>query len=159
MRADKGPVKGEAVFKWVVHELTPVEEIANELDKDLMNGELEIDALKTWLASINPAEYRKRVMYQRAQSDPASYTDPEDHLRRALAAVDCAEAALRAAEARMHVLKSYRQAYPYPRGILGHITEAEEMIRSGRIAVSTVKDEIELIWDRNRRAIHDDVFK
>ena len=84
----------------------------------------------------------------------------------------------------MHVLKSYRQAYPYPRGILGHITEAEEMIRSGRIAVSTVKDEIErkcvssvvrgialsykramansilvVIWDRNRRAIHDDVFK
>ncbi|PYI34969.1 hypothetical protein BP00DRAFT_443107 [Aspergillus indologenus CBS 114.80] len=157
----------ENAFEWTVKRLTPIDEIVKQFEHDVHKGRLVVESLKEWVAGLDPdsyirfepppelqAEYDeykdachefadKKAVYMRLLERPRKNAHPEDHLDRARAAVEWADAAIRAAKGRLHVLTTYQNVYRTLQSINGHIQQADEAITSGSNAVRAVKEQLE----------------
>ncbi|RAH58783.1 hypothetical protein BO85DRAFT_487490 [Aspergillus piperis CBS 112811] len=132
-----------------------------------------ISALEAWVETVDPEAYRKdpwpqdlidahaqykalvaeidpkRMAYNNCRHNSGKnqtlYT-PKVQLERLRLAYEWGQVALRAVEARLHVLLTYRTAYENKKAIEGHIEQAKANLNSARNAVIAAGEEYRGYW-------------
>ncbi|KAJ3529596.1 hypothetical protein NM208_g9685 [Fusarium decemcellulare] len=137
--------------------------LARQISRDLGDLDGTVEDLQAAFDNTDPTGYKKRepwsqgmeraysrykrfeeeyplskVTYHTATGPVKKNATPEERIERARLALDWASSALRAAEARLEFMKTYRDAYEHD-GIMGHIGQGQQDINSARDAIEEAR--------------------
>ncbi|KAB8205397.1 hypothetical protein BDV34DRAFT_195853 [Aspergillus parasiticus] len=166
-----------------INSVHSLQSLARRISAELYPQERLVTSLRTWLATVDPAAYRREMPWspqvlaayneykRRAAVHGSAHkafedylnqtrrnTTPEQHLERARLAVAWGESAVSVAEGRLSFIETYRHAYSSTKSISSHIDTGKNAITSGRNAVHEARRNYDSLWVAYSRAANPQVF-
>ncbi|PYH66546.1 uncharacterized protein BO88DRAFT_455951 [Aspergillus vadensis CBS 113365] len=170
-----GPYEESDPENIVLRPLNNLHDVVRQMVYEVRNHESTIASLITWAETIDPNTYRKQVPwprelveafdrykhlvdmigprltafkeYENRTNKPTKVRNsPEVRMKRFELAIEWGRAAMSAAEGRIHVLVTYRNAYDNKRSIQTHIQQASDTLQSARAAVDAAGDNYRAYW-------------